>query len=80
MCIWLGALPESFSSGLQDCPAAPSHLGFAVAESRQEPAHPILHHRSAPQAQVARGFPRFHEGRLSLAHPQMASSPLKSGL
>ena len=32
------------------------------------------------QAQVSGGFPRFHEGRLSLAQPQMASSAPPSGL
>ena len=67
-----GALPECFSPELQNCPPAPSHLGFAVAESRQEPAHPFLHRRPVPQAQVAVAS--------SLAHPRMASSPLKSVL
>ena len=60
--------------------AAPAGLLFPAGQPGQESAHPLLHRLPAPQAQIAGGLPRFHEGRLSLAQPQMASAALKSGL
>ena len=54
--VWIGVLQKRFRSGLQDCPAPPSHLCFAVSQSCQEQADPFLHRRLAPQTQVARGF------------------------
>ena len=68
--------------------AAPSHLVFPAGQPGQGFAGPLPGLRRGrlctaallPQAQIASGLPRFHEGRLSLAQPQMASSALKSGL
>ena len=48
---------------------APAHRGEALRE-----------YLRTPGLELQLVNPRFHEGRLSLAHPQMASSPLKSGL
>ena len=48
---------------------APAHRGKAVRE-----------YLRTPELELRLVNPRIHEGRLSLAQPQMASSALKSGL
>ena len=48
---------------------APAHRGEAVRE-----------YLRTPELELRLVNPRIHEGRLSLAQPQMASSALKSGL